>query len=79
MALKTVSVDSGTPEQIYAHNREMERHWPAFADPLDILIRWETLARSRYHLDDYDDPMVDRQQVSYFINNRLYGDQNNVR
>lgn len=71
MALRTVSVDSGTPEQVHARNIEMNRHWASFADPLDILIRYEERAHAQYHLDDYDDPVVDREIVNIYISKRI--------
>lgn len=77
MALKTVSVDSGTEEQIHARRAEMERHWPALADPLDILIRYEERAFVVFNLCEYDDPVVDRNFINSYINTRL-GDRNHV-
>ena len=77
MALKTVSVDSGTEAQVYARRNEMERKWHSTADPLHILLRWEQRAFVIFNLENYDDPIVDREFINQYIDKRL--GENHVR
>ena len=71
MALRTVSVDSGTPQQIHARRAEMEHHWPAFADPCAYLIQLEERAQFTFAYYTAPEPAA---YVSDFINRRI-GDQ----